>query len=770
MTNPTTHFCRLSIAVLLAVLAVSVAAKAQILPPSEGPVVRDIVIQYVGPASISKERILSNMKTAVGQPYSELNVEEDIRSIYRTQEVGNVRIFSEPMGDGVRVVVVLQTRSTVSEVILAGVDKAKANRLRKQINTKPGASLNEETIEKDRATIIEYYQQRGFGNVSVTTSIQANEQAGTSRVVFNIDEGGRAIVRKVRFEGVTAASEKEMRKQIKTRGKDWLSFFNKSGRLEDDVLDEDIVKVEEFLSGKGHIDAKVLEVRRDRVDDRRIDLVFVVSEGPQYTVSSLSFEGNQLFTTDELVSAIKMQPGSVYSPQGLRADSRIVQDMYGAKGYVDLLLVPEAASSGNATVKLTYRIDEGFQSYVEQINIEGNTKTKDKVIRRELAIVPGEIFDTTAVETSKQRLQNLGYFERVETYPNDTLIPGRKDLNIVVQEKRTGSFNFGAGFSSIDSLIGFAELTQGNFDLMNWPRFTGGGQKFRTRVQLGTERQDFVIGLTEPWFLDRQLSLGGELFYRELNFVSDVYDQTNIGGTAKLIKPLGEFSSVEFNYTLQQVEIGGFEGRVSDAIRSEGGERIESKLGSVILYDTRDSVFLTRKGERIEFELYGAGGPLSGDVDYYGWRIEASKYWSLPWDGIFLVNGELAVVDSGDPVPIWARQYLGGSNNLRGYDFRDVGPKDEFGEPLGGNTMARLTLEYTIPVIERVRAAFFYDVGFVAEDAYDWNTDTYGMDVGIGLRLDLPIGPVRIDFGYPLQTDRFNDSSGKFNFNVGYQF
>lgn len=763
---------RLCIAALFAATVYTPAQTGAQLPLAEGPIVRDIVIQYVGPATISRERVLGNMKTTVGQPYSEMNVEEDIRAIFRTQEVGNVRIFSEPMGDGVRVVVVLQTRSTVSEVILSGVDKGKANRLRKEIETTPGASLNEETIEKDRAAIVDYYQQRGFGNVSVTTSITADEATGASRVVFNIDEGGRAIVRKVRFEGVSAVSEKELRKEMKTKGKDWLSFFNKSGRIEDAVLDEDVVRVEEFLASKGYIDARVTDVRRERVDDKRIDLVLVVSEGARYTVGDLKFEGNQLFTTDELMSAVQMQPGSVYSPQGLRADTRTVQDMYGSRGYVDLLLIPEAASVGESTVGLTYRIDEGFQSYVEQINIEGNTKTKDKVIRRELAIVPGEIYDTTAVETSKLRLQNLGYFERVDTYSNDTLIPGRKDLNIIVEEKRTGSFNFGGGFSSIDSLIGFVELTQSNFDLMNWPRFVGGGQKFRTRAQLGTERQDFVLGLTEPWFLDRQLSLGGELYYRELNFVSDVYDQTNVGGTITLRMPIREFTSLELSHTLQQVDIGGFEGNVSDEILSEGGERLESKLGSLLLYDTRDSVYLTRKGERVEFELYGAGGPFSGDVEYYGWRIEAAKYWSLPWDGIFFVNGELAVVDGwgGDEVPIWARQYLGGSNNLRGYDFRDVGPKDQFGNPIGGGTLARLTAEYTIPVVERVRAAFFYDVGFVAESSYDLSTDNLGMDIGIGLRLDLPIGPVRIDFGYPLETDEFNDSSGKFNFNVGYQF
>ncbi len=758
----------------LAVLAslVSLPTNAQLLP-QESQIVRDISIQYVGPATVNEELILGNMKTTVGQPYNERFVEEDIRALFGTEEISNVRIFSEPLDDGVRVVVVVQTKATVREVLLKGVDRKLANRLRKRITTIPGGTLSEETIEGDRQIIIDYYQERGFSNVKVEYDLDVDDERGTAKVAFDISEGGKATVRKVLFEGNTAVTEKDLRKQMETKGRNLLTWINKSGRLQDEVLAEDLLKIEEYYANLGYIDAKVENVRRDRIDDKRIDLVITVNEGLQYTVNELTIEGNELYTSDEILANLRMLPGEIYTPRGLQDDTKILRDMYGSRGYVDLLLIPESASAGDSQVNLSYRLDEGFQSYVEQINIEGNTKTKDKVLRRELALLPGEIFDTTSVETSKLRLQNLGYFSRVDTFENDTLIPGRKDLNIVVEEKRTGSFNFGAGFSSIDSLIGFAEITQSNFDITNWPGLTGGGQKFRARVQIGTERQDLVLALTEPWFLDQKLAVGGELYYRESAFFSDVYDQTNIGGQIFARKPIGRFSSIEGRYTLQQVEIDDFSGRVSEEILSEGGERIESRLGALYVYDTRDSVFLSRSGERIEAEIYGAGGFLSGDVDYYGFRIEGTKYWSLPYDGIFFINAELAVVDvwnGADAVPIWARQYLGGANSLRGYDFREVGPKDEFGEPIGGGTLVRATFEYTFPIIERIRGAVFYDVGFVADDAYSFDTGDMGSDIGIGVRMELPIGPVRIDFGYPLQTDEFNDSTGKFNFNVGYQF
>ena len=209
-----------------------------------------------------------------------------------------------------------------------------------------------------------------------------------------------------------------------------------------------------------------------------------------------------------------MKEGSVYSPKQLRDDAKAVADAYGSGGYVDLVITPEGTPAGTGLIDVHYTIEESVRSFVNRVNIEGNTRTKDKVIRREVLVAPGDVFNTVRVDTTKKRLENLGYFAKVETYPEDTDIPGRKDLTILVQEKRTGSLSFGGGFSTVDKLVGFAELTQGNFDLFNWPSFTGGGQKFRLRVQYGTERKDFILTIVEPYFLDRRLADLGEALGR----------------------------------------------------------------------------------------------------------------------------------------------------------------------------------------------------------------------------------------------------------------
>jgi outer membrane protein insertion porin family len=324
---------------------------------------------------------------------------------------------------------------------------------------------------------------------------------------------------------------------------------------------------------------------------------------------------------------------------------------------------------------------------------------------------------------------------------------------------------------------------------MNWRTFTGAGQKFRARVQLGTETKNASIELSEPYFLDQRLAFGGRLFFDEYNYFSDVYDQRDYGFDIFMRKPITNFLSVKLDYTIQEIDIYNINSslitqQLNDLINEEGQKNLESRVTLSFTYDTRDSSFLTRKGTRIDLSAYVAGGPLGGDVQIYGFDFDAAQYFHLPYDTILLFNGEIASVanwNGGSIVPIFDRLYLGGASTLRGFKFRDVGPKDDEGNALGGNTLARLTVEYTIPIIERIRAAVFYDGGFV--DPGSWNfganrvpstkgrfSGGFNQDIGVGVRLDLPIGPLRLDYGFPIEEDSFSSKSGQFQFSVGYQF
>jgi len=765
---------RISFSVFFAA-TITLIARAQ-SPPDVArqapPIVRSIDVQYTGPATISRERILAQMRTKIGLPYSDTVAENDIRALYNTGQVQNVRIFGQPEGDGVKVIVAVQTRTMLNEIQIDGATRISPKKLRKNLGVKLNTPLREEDLEKGREKIIETYQAHGFNDVEVTFRVEAIDAIrGTSRAVYTVNEGIKGSVSTVRFEGNTHFSDRVLRKQMKTRQKTLFSFVDKSGRLDETQLQDDLQKVREFYQNHGYIDVAVRDVTKQRTSSGALQIVIAIDEGPQYHVGKLTFVGYKATTEQKLRAVVKMKEGSVYSAKAIKDDAKALADAYGSGGYVDLTIVPETSQAHDRLIDITYKIDEGQRSYVERVSISGNTRTKDKVIRREVLIAPGDIFNTVRVETSKKRLENLGYFSKVDTFPVDTEVEGRKYLDIQVEEKRTGSLNFGAGFSTVDSLIGFIELTQGNFDITNWPSLTGGGQKFRIRLQGGTERKDVELALTEPWFMDRPISVGLTTYYHEANYLSSIYDQRNYGFSLDVRKGIRPFLYGSLSYRLESIDTFNVALSASPELVAETGPSTKSVFSANLTWDRRDNPFLTRSGERITYTWWVAGP--GGTEQIYGFDVEASKYWRLPWDTILLINAEVAGVDAwGDQtklVKIYDRLFLGGSNNLRGFDFRDVGPKDPNGEPLGGQSMARATIEWTFPIVEKARGALFYDTGFVNTNPWDYNFNNVASDIGFGLRLDLPIGPLRVDYGIPLQ-QAGNHGSGKFNFNVGYQF
>ena len=763
--------------------------------PAQAPVIRQIDVQFVGPTTLSKDRVLDNLATKVGAPYNDRMVEEDIKSLYATGNVSNARIFAEPVTGGLKVTVLLQGRATVGEVLIEGSEVVTPAKIRKEIATKPGDPLSEERLNDDRQKIIKLYEDRNYTDVKVEAS-RSDLPDKRIRVVFSVNEGPKLVIRRITFTGNDSVLPKDLIKVMKTKTANILSFLTKAGRLVPSQMDEDKETLRLLYQNRGFADMRVTDVQTQPLPNNKgVDLVISVSEGIQYRVSNFNLEGVAIAPAAELQQQLKMKEGSLYTPDGMGADLKKLRDFYGSRGYVDMVAQPQITPTGDGQISLTYRVDEGVQSYVNLVNIQGNTKTKDKVIRRELAVQPGGVFDTTLVDISKSRLMNLNYFSKVDTAPQDTLVPGRKDLNVIVEEKKTGSFNFGAGFSSIDSLVGFAELQQSNFDLFNWPNFTGAGQRFRIRAQYGLQRQDFTMSLTEPWFLGYKVSVGGEFYYHAASFLSSVYNQSNLGGALQARKAITPFTAIRGEYRGEQIKIYNVQTNAGTVIQNAGNNSpyTKSSLLGALDYDNRDSLFLTRRGQSLTLSAFVAGGGLGGNVQDYGVNLDAKKYFALPWDMIFMGKGSLAVVNawgngnkgpnSGTP-PIFDELYLGGANDMRGFAFRQVGPKDQYGNPIGGSTSAYGTVELTFPIIPRLRGAIFSDWGFVNAGSLDFSpsqvtttaggvsTTSGGLngDVGIGARIELPIGPIRIDWGYPIKSDQWNQSSGQFNFNVGYTF
>lgn len=734
--------------------------------PAAKRIVKQIQVVYKGGATIDEGRVRGIMSTREGEAFSDESVEQDIRNLYASGAVENVEIHAEDVSGGVKVIVTISGRGAIGDIAFLGNTMFDNDKLRKATEIKVGESVDDAKLTAAQRKILELYEKKGYSDVSVTFSTQPGAQSGFTQVIFNIVEGARGIIHDIRFEGNTAVKSSTLEGKLKSKQKRFYHLWGKAGKLNNEALQEDIKTVENAIQDKGYPYARVKEVRREPVGTDKVDLVFVITEGEKYDVADVAMEGLTVFTPAELNPAIVTQSGFAYSGADVRADEKMIQDYYGSRGYADARVDTSIVPAGPGKVKIVYRISEGQKFFLHKVNISGNTTTKDHVIRRELPFAPGEEMNTVKIESGKKRLENLNYFSQVDMRNNPTGQPGMKDVDVTVTEQSTGTINFGAGFSSIDSLVGFLDLTQSNFDLFDWPSLRGGGQRFYMGLKYGTKRRDFQLNFTEPWFLGQKLSFGTELFYRDLYYLSDMYDQQNYGATFTLRKPLGEHTYVEGGYTAQGIKIHNIDEKASKEIAAEEGSFFQSKIDLSLVHDTRDSVFITRKGHKLE--IGGMYSGIGGDVECYGFNLSATQYFHLPWDTILSLDGSYRTV-SGSNVPIFERQFLGGANNLRGFDFRDVSPKDSTGEPLGGKTAAYFSAEYTFPIMEKIRGAVFYDVGEVTGGPGQFGGGL-NSDVGIGLRLFLPIGPIRVDFGIPVQSDEFNDSGGKFNFNVGYKF
>ncbi|MFM2295335.1 MAG: hypothetical protein RLZZ350_1748, partial [Verrucomicrobiota bacterium] len=570
-----------------------------------------------------------------------------------------------------------------------------------------------------------------------------------------------------------------------------------------DKLVEGKEKLYDFYREQGYIDFEIKDVQLTYPTPSRVLIKIIITEGKPYKLGSISIKGNTLATADQLIAAFPMKVGDTFTPKGITGDSDSIEAFYGSRGYIDVvtstgkLRVQRVPNVETGTMDVAIEIEEGQKSLVEKIEIHGNAKTKDRVIRRELAVTPGETFDMTRVKLSKTRLDNLQYFEKVEANPEPTDIPNRKNLLVEVEEKSTGNISLGAGFSSVDSFLGFAEVSQGNFDLFNPPNFTGGGQKARLKVQLGAKRQDYEVGFIEPWFLGRKLALGVDLYRHQLNFqsIGNLYNESRTGARVSLTRALGsDFLIGSVSYTLEDVGIDSVPTNAPTSILAERGDKILHRFGGSLAYDTRAGYFdrIPTRGQRTEL----TGEFVAGGAQFYKVELKTAWYIKGPIEGHVLeLTGRTGIADSlsGGGIPFYERYYLGGLYSLRGYEYRSVGPQEAWTnytstlangtnlpsvytnapggtsyEPIGGNTYWFASAEYSLPLIDKLRLAAFYDIGGIESRTFNYKFNHYTDDIGIGLRLNLPIGPLRLDYAFPIQHDPGTGGSGRFQFGVGY--
>jgi outer membrane protein insertion porin family len=793
-----------------------------------GPKIDRVDAKFIGPVSVSEQFVRSNIRLKAGDVYFPAATQDDIQSLYATGQFYNIRVKADQAADGgVVLTYLVQARPRLTDIKIEGNKKLSTSKIRKKITVKTGQPLDEQKLFTDTQEIRKLYEKYGRSGTQVKYVLNIDENAGRGTVTFEIAEAVKIKIDRIDFIGAAAFSQKELRGELKTK-RHWMwSWLSGNGVFKEDDFDDDRDQLTEFYHNHGYLDFEIKDVKFDRPTTNTMVIRFYIYEGRQYKVGSVTFTGNKLFNAEEIHHGLQavhnsehskaklgphglvMDTGNIFTPEGLNKDTQAIEDFYGSKGYIDVVRGPTLRAEyipnvDTGTMDVEFQIKEGQKSHVERIDIRGNNKTKDKVIRRELAIAPGEVFDMVRVKISKQRLEGLQYFEKVDMRPEatDPPIAGRKDLIVNVEEQNTGNFMLGAGFSSVDALVGYAEISQGNFDLFHPPTFTGGGQKLRLFVQLGTKRQDYELSYVYPWFLNRKLTLGVDLYRHQLNFESpnDIYDETRTGMRLSLTRALwSDFLIGSVSYTLEDVGIDlvspyhGWKAgppplppitpNTPQAILEQTGDHVYSRFGVTLAYDTRNSTQLPNHGQRTEIDP-----ELSvGDTSYY--KLEVRTAWYFP--GLFAGHvleavGRAGVADSlnSSDVPFYDRYYLGGLYSLRGFKFRNIAPRDPNyypgnpagmpSEPIGGDTFWFGSLEYTLPIFEKdngpgVRFAMFYDVGAVYENSYSTSGDNWDDDWGLGLHINIPkLGPLRLEYGIPIHHDQYNGASGRFQFGVGF--
>ncbi len=734
-------------------------------------------IQIKGNNAVSTSTILNKLKLKPGDVFEESALNKELKRLYAMGFFSDVFVETETVAEGVVVTFTVVEKPIIESIEFKGAAKIKGPRLQKKVTIQKGDLLDLNKISQDMAAIKAYYVEQGFSNISVNYEVETDPETLKAKLIFVINEGFPIKVRKITVEGNKSIKSGEILNLMATKTAWW---FIRKGAFDDETFQADLNRVSAYYRGKGFLDAKVSSKEDYSEDGKSMYITVVVNEGERYLVGDISVKGSLVFTEQEVRKKIKMKTGDPFDYEQIKNDVESVRSLYFDAGYMDAEIDLNHRYNGTTgKMDLEYNITPHDIVYVGKVNIIGNTKTKDKVIRRELRLYPGERYDGEKLKKSKERIYNLGFFEDVyfETVPSEE--KDVKDLNVTVKETKTGEFSFGGGYSSIDAFIGFVQVSQKNFDISNFPTFTGGGQNLTARAEMGSSRNNYLLSWTDPWIFGYPYLFGFELYRNEHKRYGDTgygYDETRTGTSFTLGKEITDYIGTSVVYNIEQVTIGNIPDNATDDLRKEQGTNWISRATWNLGFDNRDNKYSPTKGLNTGISLENAGGFIGGDKDFVKGWVHAAYYHSIIPKVVLELKGRTGVVENygdSDDVPIYERYFVGGATTVRGYRQRGIGPRDAgTNTALGGEAMAVANTEVTFPLYKNlIKGAVFYDVGNVWENYSDVFTGSeYKQGVGLGVRVKTPIGPVKLDYGYPLNKNYDDEDTGEFYFSVSHGF
>jgi len=732
--------------------------------PGSEPVVRAIEVR--GNDRVDTSTILYYVRTKPGEKLSRAVIRRDIEQIFSLGQFKDIRVETRPEGEGVVVTYVVEEIPSIGDVTFTGNDQVETRDLRDAISLKRGSTFKEHLVQDTIEKIKAVYQEKGyfFAEVDVRT---APAREGIVNVSIRIKEGEKVSIEKIRFVGNKRIDSDDLKDVMETQEKTLISFLDESGIYKKDILKLDLLRLEAYYQDHGFVKVRVLDPKIDiNRREKAIYITIPIQEGPQFKVGTIKIKGDDTYTEEELLSAMKLKPGDIYDISKLRKDVITITDLYSARGYAYADVNPATEIHDDTRrVDLEIRVDRGRKVYVGKINVAGNIKTRDNVIRREFRLQEGQLFDSSALKRTKQRLTNLQFFEdvKIDTRRGDQ--PDQIDINTTVTERPTGSLSLGAGFSSVDNFIFNASITQDNL--------FGRGQRLNFSTDLSSRRTNFNLNFTDPRIFDTNISLGIDAFNRRSIFFS--FDSENTGGGLRLGKSIGEYNWVGLGYRYEQVNVTN----VVDPNAGVANQSVStSRVFPTFIRDTRNNFLNPSTGMRHVLRFEVAGGGLGGSSDFTKSGYEVSFYQPLIEKLVFAAHGEVNYGNgfNGKELPVFERFFMGGASSLRGFTIRQVGPKDRFGNPVGGDQSLLFNFELQYPLTNEFRVFTFYDRGNVYGSGADISSTAEVIDltkmrqsVGAGVRFLSPFGPIGVAYGFKLDK-RAGESDAEFHFSAGSAF
>ena len=718
-------------------------------------------ITVSGNSRIDSGAILNKIKSKIGHRYDPAGLDEDLRRIFQMGYFNDVQVERTETDSGIKINFAITEKEVVGAVSIKGEDKIESKEIKEVITLSPNNIINPKELRASIDNIKKLYKDKGFYRTEVTSEL-THPKPDRVNVTFKIKEGFKAYIKDIIISGNEAFSDKEIRKVMMTSERGLFSWFTDTGILKRDMIEQDAARINAFYNNHGFIDVKVGQPEIDQ-KEKSIFITISIAEGQRYMVGELDVAGDLIEQKGEILTHTNLGNERYFNRETLHNDVLAITDHYAEKGFAYAEVNPEIQKDiANRRINTTFNIAKGPLVHINRIVVKGNDRTRDKVIRREMKVKEGAIFDATGIKKSQERLQRLDFFEEVTVTPRPTADEKVMDVDIEVKEKATGTFSLGAGYSSVDSLMFMGEVSQNNF--------RGLGQQLTLQANLSGSSSRYNFSFTEPHLNDSPLLFGFDLYNWSREY--DDYTRTANGFGLRFGYPIWNKWKLFWGYGWDDTKLTDVQPTTSQLILDSQNINTTSAVKLGATRDTRDKRYGATKGSRHTISSKYAGGPLGGDAEFT--KLEASTSWYFPWLWETVYHWKLAggqILDNGN-LPVFERFYLGGLNTIRGFKNGQISPRDAAtNAKIGGNKMWYTNFEYIFPLINDagLRGLVFFDAGNVYDSSESWGSTSVKKSIGYGFRWMSPMGPLRLEWGLNLDPTP-DEPKSNWDFSIGGTF